>query len=445
MSQYLRPKTRMLASKAAFSPMTTPLKVLIVGGGVAGPSLAYWLSRLNTDVTVIERFSQMRANGQQLDLRSHGVPMMKKMGMETAVRAAAVHEPGMQFIDQNGKTKAYFPAIATNTSKQSMTSEFEIMRGDMVRILYGLTENNQKVRHVFGTSVKDLRQDDESDPNGKVHVRFSDDREEDFDLVVGADGSGSATRKMILDPDAPDPRESLDAYIGWFTVPARPGDSDRWTFCHLPGRRSIGTRRDCADVVRVYMILAGRKPELDAAHRSGNLAEIKNAWTELYRDGGWESKRFMHDLLHAPEADDLYSCRIEQIKLPEGGWSKGRIVLLGDSAFSQGPNGLGASLGMVGAYVLAGEMATLAETNKTPLAETVVQAAKNYEAKIRPLIKITEGGFPSALAAFFPQSNLGIKVLQTVLGAAAFLRINQWGSPAEKSEKWALPEYPLLS
>lgn len=130
------------SNKLFLSPSLLPiekmvLKVLIVGGGIAGPSLAYWLSRLNTEVTLIERFPKMRAYGQQVDLRGQGVPMMKKMGIEAAIRAVTIREPGMQLVDQSGKEMAYFPSIATDSTQQSFSSEFEIMRGDLVKILVG--------------------------------------------------------------------------------------------------------------------------------------------------------------------------------------------------------------------------------------------------------------------------------------------------------------------
>jgi len=62
-----------------------PLKVLIIGGGVAGPALAHWLSYIGANITLIERSSQVRASGQQVDIRAQGVSMMKKIGIETAV------------------------------------------------------------------------------------------------------------------------------------------------------------------------------------------------------------------------------------------------------------------------------------------------------------------------------------------------------------------------
>jgi flavin-dependent dehydrogenase len=46
-----------------------PMKVLIVGGGIAGPALAHWLSRIGANITLVERSSQKRTSGQQLDCK----------------------------------------------------------------------------------------------------------------------------------------------------------------------------------------------------------------------------------------------------------------------------------------------------------------------------------------------------------------------------------------
>jgi len=58
--------------------MTGGLKVLIVGGGIAGPSLAMWLGKLGCEVVVVERSPQGRHSGQQIDVRGYGVDVMKK-------------------------------------------------------------------------------------------------------------------------------------------------------------------------------------------------------------------------------------------------------------------------------------------------------------------------------------------------------------------------------
>ena len=84
-----------------------PLRVLICGAGICGPALAFWLSKLDCETTVIERGSQIRTTGQQIDFRAQGVGLMKKMGIEPAIRAKLVKEPGSRIVYENGKTVGY--------------------------------------------------------------------------------------------------------------------------------------------------------------------------------------------------------------------------------------------------------------------------------------------------------------------------------------------------
>ncbi|RWA09171.1 hypothetical protein EKO27_g5921 [Xylaria grammica] len=423
------------------------LKVLIVGGGITGPAAAYWLSRIpGAQITLLERSSQMRASGQQLDLRVAGVDMMKKMGIEPAVRAVRCKEPGAQLVDTDGNTKAYFPAAEHGKGKQSITSEYEIMRGDLVRILYGLTENRANVRHVYNRTVANFTQDDESDPHGKVHVTFSDGRQEDFDLVLAADGTGSKTRKIMLGPDAPDPRHRTGGYIAYFSVPSEPWDSDRSTGCILPGGRMsriIMTRKDCPELTRVYMMLGKRDEALDAALKSGDLAALKRAFAEIYEGGGWETKRFMEALSTCPEAGDLYCTPYEEVRLPEGSWSRGRAVLIGDAAHSATANGYGTSWGLIGPYLLAGELATLYEKDGALPTASVVRAAKEYEKIWRPVALSGHGGSQFG-EALFPRSEFGISILNWVVGVAAWLRLDQYVGLDGFVGSWKLPDYPAL-
>ncbi|KEF55551.1 uncharacterized protein A1O9_08301 [Exophiala aquamarina CBS 119918] len=431
----------------------TDFKVLISGGGVAGAALAHWMSRLskaNIDVsiTLIERSPQKRTSGHQIDLRGPGVKIMKKMGIEEAVRAVVVHEPGTQLIDVNGNTKAFFQATTGgNSGRQSITSEYEIMRGDLVRILYGLTENRDNVRHLFGTTIESFTQDDESDPNGKVHVRFGDGRQEDFDLVVGAEGTASKTRAMILDSNSPDPRRFLGRYVAYFSVPSEPGDSDRFTLCHLPGgpvARIVCTRKDIPELTRVYMMFHGRKASVDRALKTGDLAGLKTALADLYEDGGWECKRFTEALRHASEADDLYCTPFEEVNLPQGAWSKGRVVLIGDAAHSSTANGYGTTWGLIGPYILAGEIGTLLKKDSSSPIAAVVQGARNYESAFRPIATVGHGGRHWSASLASPTSWIGIWILHMIARIVAYLKLEQMAGPSDETAKWELPEFPKL-
>jgi 2-polyprenyl-6-methoxyphenol hydroxylase-like FAD-dependent oxidoreductase len=376
--------------------------------------------------------------------------MMKKMGIESAIRSVLVHESGFQIVNRSGKVMAFFPATPGG-EKQSITSEYEIMRGDLVRILYALTENKKNVKHLFDTTIESFTQDEENIPNGKVHVIFRDGRQEDFDLVVGADGTGSKTRKIMLGPNAPDPRRRITGssagYIGYFSVLPQPWDSDRGTFCFLPGKRIsriIGTRKDCADLTRVYIMTHGTEPSLDAAYASGKLSELKNALADLYEGGGWECERFLKDLRHSPEVDDLYCTPMQEVILPKGSWSKGRVVLLGDAAHSHTADGFGTTMGLIGAYILAGEIATLYAKDKESPTDAVVKGAQNYEEKFRPIGGNGEGGTPWIDYFMFPRSRVGIWVLHWCVWVMSHFHLEMGSGMDKKMAEWRIPDYPVL-
>lgn len=424
-----------------------PLKALIIGGGVTGPAHAYWLSRAGVDITMIERAPNLRTTGQQVDLRGQGVSMMRMMGMEPAVKKVRVHEKGTQAIDRQGQVKAFFPAGESGGAKQSLTSEFEIMRGDLVRILVGLTKDNPKVKCRFQTTVTAFTEDDESDPNGKVHVTFNDGTTEDFDFIVAADGSGSKTRKLMLGPDTPDPRRSLGSYVGFFSVPSDPEDPDRFTFCHLPKSRNariIATRKDCKELTRVYMLVHGESPAIEKAYRAGDLEGLKQVWADEFKDGGWKCDRFVHALLNSPEADDLYCTPFEEVQLPVGSWSKGRVILAGDAAHSQTANGWGCSWGMVGAYILAGEIMTLYDKDPSSPSQAIIQGAKNYESTFRPIACAGHDSGTRMRSLMFPESRLGIWFLHSALYLLSLVPLDKMPNIDSKTSKWKLPVYPAL-
>lgn len=83
-----------------------PLKILICGGGIAGPALAYWLSLSNHDVTICERFPALRATGAKIDLRAQGIEVVKRMGLLSAIREKLVDEAGVSLVDSNGKDQS---------------------------------------------------------------------------------------------------------------------------------------------------------------------------------------------------------------------------------------------------------------------------------------------------------------------------------------------------
>ena len=80
-------------------------RILISGAGVAGPVLAFWLTRYGFSVTLIERAPQPRTVGQTIDIRGWGMEVIRKMGLEEEIRKRTTHEEGLYFVDSNNVTQ----------------------------------------------------------------------------------------------------------------------------------------------------------------------------------------------------------------------------------------------------------------------------------------------------------------------------------------------------
>ncbi|KAM5350770.1 hypothetical protein ACJ41O_007275 [Fusarium nematophilum] len=417
------------------------IKVLISGGGIAGNALAFWLSKLGHEVTVVERFANLRTNGLQLDLRGHGVQVLKRMGLEQAFRAKQAPEEGMQVVDKLGRRRAFFPANRTGKGLQAFTTDYEIMRGDLVRLVYDATKD--RIKYVFGTSVASIENGHDA-----VQVRFADGKSDRYDLLVGADGQGSRTRRMMLGPDAPDGFYPLKGdFVGYFTVPRPIQEGEEYiaTMYLAPGRRGIMTRRHRPDAFQAYLSCTTDSEKLNNA-RPGDVVQEKAALTEIFRGAGWQTEGILEAL---QKSDDFYCQRMGLVKLDS--WFCGRVALVGDAAYCPSANtGMGTTSSIVGAYVLAGEIGrhigssgSTGEDVKAGLAA----ALKAYQDKFQPFIsQVQEGVLEDTNDFWKPSSAFGIELLNYALGAASFLNLDllsRW-ILREDVKGWDLPDYKEL-
>ncbi|KAM5373072.1 hypothetical protein ACJA88_008600 [Fusarium oxysporum] len=366
------------------------LKVLICGGGCAGPALAFWLTRLGHHVTIVERFPALRATGAQIDFREQGIATLKVMGLMDEIRARLVDEAGVAFVDTNGKILGTVLANTSGKGAQSITSEFEIMRGDVVRILYDATKDD--VEYVFNKTVGKFEQDDKN-----VLAHFSDGTSDTFDILVGADGQGSRIRKAIEPANAPDPYRKL------------------------------------GHIKLLYLILKDDSPEVSSIHR-GSVEQQKEFWTQRFRGAGWQTERFLEGM---KTTENFYSQEVVQVQTTT--WHKGRVVLLGDAAYCPSPfSGMGTTLGFIGAYVLAGEI------QKNP--ENLSLAFENYDKVLRPFVDEVQNIKLGLIRWAIPDTQLGVTILQWIAWFVCLLRIPYLISRFSSEEKagWPLPKYPAL-
>jgi len=356
------------------------------------------------------------------------------MGIEQLVRSKIVHESGFRFIDGAGNTKAFLEANRTGHGMQNAVAEFEIMRSDLCQILYDLVKD--KAKFVFGVHVAEIQQDDDS-----VLVRFSDGTEGTYDLVVGADGQNSKTRRMLLGADASRAFKSLGVHTCYFTIPQEAGDSDAATVYHAPRKRLVLTRKDNPRTLQVYLgVAAAAIPEPLRESLKGGVSDQKKVYGELYKDAGWQSSRIIAGMR---EADDFYYHEITQIKLDA--WSRGRVVLLGDAAYCPSPvTGMGTSAALVGAYVLAGEISTHCAPGSSP--DGLATALAAYCDRFSPFVRKVQRGAPTTVRMAYPETQWGIWLLHLIAYLAILLRIDKLFSKfgSDDVAGWDLPQYPKL-
>ncbi|KAI4124775.1 MAG: hypothetical protein LQ338_004634 [Usnochroma carphineum] len=405
--------------------MSAPkLKVLISGAGIAGSCLAYWLTKTGLDVsiTIIERSPSPRVTGQSIDIRGPAIEVVKKMKLEEALRSRLTTEEGTRFLDSSGKSFAQFD------SGDAFTNEFEILRADLAQLFLDAIEGLGNVRIVYGDSVESLEQTEKM-----VNVTFARGSKDTFHLVVAADGSTSKTRSMILDEQIlKDSYHFLGQYIAYFSIPSRPTDPKLCQWYNAPKGLCVMIRpHRNPSTVGAYLAITTpargqRDPAVEDAMDKGT-EDTKRMLHQYMGNAGWEAKRVLEGMDHA---EDFYMSRAAQVKLPK--WTDGRALLLGDAAHAT--FGVGTTLAIVGAYLLAGELSKIESSNKIP------QALEKYEEVFRPLVASLEERLPGFPQLAFPQTTWGLWIRDTILWLVTKTKVYKLfgGQPGTD---WKLPCY----
>ncbi|HYO68371.1 MAG TPA: FAD-dependent monooxygenase [Archangium sp.] len=389
--------------------------VLITGASIAGPALAWWLVRHGMAVTVVERAREFRDGGQNIDVRGAGRTVVQRMGLEKAIRERTTHEEAIAFVDERNHVRARIGAEQFNGN--GPVAELEILRGELARLL--LEHSRDSVDYVFGDRIAALH-----DHGDKVEVRFEHGEGREFDLVIVAEGIGSSTRKLVFGDEVE--RVPLDLYTAYFTVPRGENDGNVARWFNAPGGRSVFLRPDNLGTTRALLSLQ-EKPR---GYEKLPEAEQKALLKAKFADAGWETPRVLAAL---DGAKDFYFEAIGQVKMRR--WSRGRIALLGDAAYCASPiSGMGTSLALVGAYVLAGELARH---------DDHAEAFAAYERLMRPYVDQAQDVPKAGPRIAQPQTRVGIALQRAVLGLATrpvFSRIaGKLLSPP--SDKIDLPDY----
>ncbi|CAM4329632.1 3-hydroxybenzoate 6-hydroxylase 1 [Mycobacterium basiliense] len=400
--------------------------VLVSGAGIAGPALAFWLGRIGYHVVVLELADGIRPGGQTVDLRGAGRHVTERMGLLDQMRERSLRQRGIAWVHADGRRRAEMPVEAFHGN--GPVSQLEILRGDLVDVLYGATAAGTDYR--FGSRITQLAPSDDA-----VLATLSDGSTLRADLVVGADGPHSTVRRLVFGPEEKFVR-ALGGYNAWFSAPDTVGLDGWYLMYQAPGGRNASLRPS-HDPAIAKAGLAFRSDPI--RYDRADLDAQRDLLAARFAGAGWQSDALV---AAAREADDFYFDAIVQIQMDT--WSCGRVTLVGDAGYCASPlSGMGTSLALVGAYVLAGELGPAHDD--TIDGGLLADALGRYATVMRPYVAKCQD-LPNTIDRYLPMSASDIRMT-----ALAMKYMQRWPFRPIAERKWFtvaesvdLPDYPAL-
>jgi 2-polyprenyl-6-methoxyphenol hydroxylase-like FAD-dependent oxidoreductase len=300
------------------------MRLIVVGGGIAGLSTAIALRKTGHEVVVLEQAPRIDPLGAGISLFANAMKALDRLGVAAAVATRGAAAARSAILTRQGRELTRVPS-------DLLEGTIALHRADLQAELAAASGD---VR--LGVKVTSVEQGEDG-----VVARTSDGGEERGDLLVGADGLSSVVRHAIA--DVPIRYAGYTAWRGVSSVPVEAGRlTESW---------GVGERFGLVDIGRgrTYWFATKNAPEGEPEEPGGRQAEIRR------RFSGW------HEPIAAvvEAADESVILRNDVYYLtPLPRWSDGRVVLVGDAAHATTPGvGQGAAQAIEDAVVLADRLA----------------------------------------------------------------------------------------
>lgn len=378
----------------------TPPRALVVGLGIAGMSAAIGLRDAGWEPVVVERAPARRSGGYFVGLFPDGKQAARELDVldtlhtrnpegntEWQVEADGSQQPGIGFLDQPGEPYA-------------------VMRGDIEAALWDRLQGAGATRH--GQSPVEIRFHTRPveivDRGDDVLVMLEDiasetTSKEQFDLVVGTDGLRSTVRRLVFGPPEAYMR-SWDAIICAFELDEQvPGYDERDGIILALPRRSAWVF-PFADR-KPTVLLTYRTKAIDAQFTQSPSDRLEAEFADLRSHPIVD-----HGLRTIAKSSQNLFDSVHSVHMPT--WSKGRVVLLGDSAWCLTLfSGMGSTAGLRGGAVLSRSLRAH---------PTDVRAAlESFERDMRPFITASLRRARILQHMFVPTGTVSARVRKTAM------------------------------
>ncbi|OMB92808.1 FAD-binding domain [Mycobacterium colombiense] len=394
------------------------MKIGIVGAGIAGPTLTYWLSRYGHEPTLIEKTPRLRTGGYIVDFWGGGYAVAERMGLTAELHATGYAVREVRLVDRNSRRVGGFSAepFRRNVDGRFVT----VPRGDLSAMIYRSIDNRAET--LFGETVSAIEQHDAG-----VRVTLEGGGSRHFDLLIGAGGIHSPVRDLVFGPQSRFETDLGYRVAAFEAEGYRPRDELVYLAYTLPGRMiaRFAMRNEKTMFLFVFTAdhMSGPEPQ--------DVSQAKATLHQVFGNAGWECPEILRRL---DGASDVYFDRTSQIVMDH--WSDGRVALIGDAAAAVSLlAGEGTGLAMVQAYTLAGELSRAGADHQ--------DAFRRYERQLRPVVEARQRSARAFATMFTPKTALG---LWTRNQASKLLNIPRLADRVVRSEfrdDIALPEYAL--
>ena len=364
------------------------LKILVSGASIAGLTSAYWLNKKGFEVTIVEKASKIRGGGYPIDVRGSAINIVKMMGIYEELKAQNLNNMKFKILDNDNSVISQFTDATMKANE-----DIEIPRGDLTTALYKCVEEND-INLIFNDSIKTMNHLD----NG-VEIELESGKQGSYDLVVGADGIHSNTRKLTFGEESQFTNYLGHCFTG-FTVENYLDMYKEGMIYSEPGRTAIMYATKNKESVHAFLIFSDEE-EPSVNHR--DIEGHKKLVKDKFKDVGGIAPYLLETL---EQNEDIYFDTTTQIIMDQ--WAKNRAVLVGDAAHAPSfLTGQGSSLAMIGAYILADEL----EKNNS-----IKDAFIAYEKYMKPFAEINQNAVENdGSSILYPKNDEEIEKRNAIL------------------------------